>query len=207
MIRQAVAPALVMLALVAGPALAQQGAPKAISCDGVFARNSDHNRLVKAFGAANVRYTKVQDSAGERVAASVVYPNNHARRLEFVWTNVKARRGPSLVVYHHTSTWKLSNGIGIGTTMDQVIAINGKPVSFYGFGWEMSGATTDFHEGTMAKPAGGCNISLSFGPGIELPGETYAAVSGEGTFSSDDEKIKAVKPVVTRFEITWPPAD
>ena len=42
----------------AGPSLAQSP-PTTLSCDGPFARDSDHARLVKIFGAANVVFTKI----------------------------------------------------------------------------------------------------------------------------------------------------
>ena len=60
-------------ALYAAPSLAAaQALPSTLSCDGVFARNSSHARLVQVFGAPNVRHMKVTDPYDE-VMVSVVY--------------------------------------------------------------------------------------------------------------------------------------
>ena len=46
--------------------------------------------------------------------------------------------------------WKSSTGIRIGTTYDELIKLNGKPVLFYGFGWDYSGAVV-WNEGKFEE--------------------------------------------------------
>lgn len=193
---------LLLLALCVTPTLAAaQTAPTRLSCDGVFAKNSSHARLVKVFGASNVRHMKVSDPYDE-VPVTVVYPKDAGRKLQFHWTNEKARKGlQEARVYGEKSPLKTASGIGNGTPVAKLEELNGKPVMVQGFGTEVQGAV-NFDGGALEKLPGGCGFGLYLvpGPGAPAPPE---AISGEGSFSSEDPHMRAQNLVVGWMIVNW----
>jgi len=191
-----------LLALCAIPSLAAaQGVPTKLSCDGVFAKDSSHTRLIKVFGASNVRHMKVADPYDE-VPVSVVYPKDDGRKLQFHWTNEKARKGLSEArVYGEKSPLRTASGIGIGTPLAKLEELNGRPLMIQGFGTEVQGAV-NFDGGTLEKLPGGCRFGLTLvsGPGAPAPPE---AISGEGSFSSEDPHMRAQNLVVGWMTVSW----
>ncbi|MDF2118892.1 hypothetical protein PY365_25310 [Roseiarcaceae bacterium H3SJ34-1] len=191
-----------LLTLCAVPSLAAApGLPTKLSCDGVFAKDSSHARLVKVFGATNVRHTKVPDPYDE-VPVSVVYPKDNNRKLQFHWADEKGRKILSEArVYGAKSPLKTPGGIGVGTPLAQVVALNGRPVMIQGFGTEVQGAV-NFDGGALEKLPGGCRFGLYVvpGPGAPVPPD---AISGEGSFSSDDPHMRAQNFVVGWMIVNW----
>jgi hypothetical protein len=179
-----------------------QTAPKFLSCTGVFAKDSTHARVVKTFGAKNVRYMDVMDVEGELQKATVVFAKDRKRRLEFHWRETKARRTPEIRIWADESQWKTEQGIGIGTTLERIVELNGKPFNLSGFGWDYGGIDKGFEGGKLEKLPGGCLISLRFTPGVRGD-EAFRQVIGDETFSSDDPNMRALKPVVQMFSILW----
>jgi hypothetical protein len=191
-----------LVALCAAPSLAAaQSAPTRLSCEGVFAKDSSHARLVKVFGAANVRHMKVSDPYDE-VPVSVVYPKDAGKKLQFHWSDQKGRKSLSEArVYGEKSPLKTAGGIGNGTPLTKLEALNGKPIMIQGFGTEVQGAV-NFDGGALEKLPGGCRFGMYLvpGPGAPAPPD---AISGEASFPSDDPNMRAQNFVVGWMIINW----
>ena len=193
----------ILAALLAIPSHAHaQAIPKTLSCAGVFAKDTSHARLAAVFGASNVRFMKVQDVHDE-VTASVVYPRDARKRLEFHWSDVKGRKQPnSIRIPNGNSIWKTANGIGMGTPLDRILQLHGKPISIMGFGHEVSGRV-GFGEGALRTLPGGCTLSLHLGEGPGVPQDAMQKVMGESEFSSDDPNMRALNLRVSILAIEW----
>ena len=202
--RRSNATALLALAPMFAPMLAfAQSAPTTLSCDGVFAKDSDHARIVKMFGAANVEYTKIDGAEGETMMATVIFGKDAKRRLEIVWKDEKARKNPFVMAKGKDSEWKTEDGIGGGASVEEIEKQNGKPFKLSGFGWDFGGNVTNLNGGALAKRNGGCFLGITFDPG-DVANPALDKVSGDTEFSSSDRNIRAVKPVVSQITIGWP---
>lgn len=73
--------------------------------------------------------------------------------------------------------WRSETGIEIGSPYEQVVKINKNPISFYGFGWDYSGAV-DYEGGKLDDT----NIRVFLGSENEVPRKFYG-----------DRKIDATK--------------
>ena len=190
--------------VLASPAVAHaQTPPKVLSCEGVFAKDSTHARVVKTFGARNVRYMDVVEAEGEKTKATVVFSGDRKRRLEFHWRESKARRIPEVRIWSDESTWKTAQGIAMGASLERIVELNGKPFDLAGFGWDYGGISKGFAGGKLETLPGGCWLSLGFSASTGAPDEAYSKVTGDETFSSDDPNMRAVKPKVTTITIGW----
>jgi hypothetical protein len=58
------------------------------------------------------------------------------------------------------SNWITEDGIKIGTTLDHLVKLNGKPIDFSGFGWDYGGWIFSFGSGKLSKLEGKMGICL-----------------------------------------------
>ena len=204
--------AFMSLALMAGlPALSasvasaeRASSPRVIKCEGPFGRNASHADLVKAFGNDNVVYADIDGAEGEKIKASVLYPNDPKARLEIIWSDEKARRGP-MVRAKDQSAWVTANGLRIGTALAEVEKLNGKPFKLSGFDWDYGGRVLDWQGGTLAKPQpGGCVIGVEFAHIEDAPEANLTKVTGDNAFMSDSTDMRAVEPYVAVVTISYP---
>jgi hypothetical protein len=178
--------------------------PRAITCEGPFGRNTSHADLVKAFGSNNVVYQDIDGAEGEKIKASVLYPNDAKAKLEIIWDDEKARRGP-MIRARDQSAWASANGIRIGMAIADIEKMNGKPFTLSGFDWDYGGRVKDWRGGELAKPLpGGCIVGVEFVHPEDSPEANLTKVSGDGDFLSDNADMRAVEPYVAVVTISYP---
>jgi hypothetical protein len=195
-----------LLAVLSSTAPAERAAPaRALKCEGPFGRNATHADLVKAFGSSNVVDRDVEGVDGQPIKASVVYPNDPKSRLQVIWSDEKARRGPTVMVKEQ-SAWAAANGIRIGSDLAEVEKLNGKPFKLSGFDWDYGGHVRDWQGGALAKPLpGGCILAVEFVHPEDVPEENLAKVTGDVDVFSDSADLRAVEPYIGLLLISYPP--
>jgi len=195
-----------LLAIACSMASAERAAPaRVIKCEGPFGRNASHADLVKAFGSSNVVYRDVEGVEGQPIKASVVYPNDPKSRLEVIWSDEKARSGPTVLVKDQ-SAWATANGVRIGSDLAEVEKLNGKPFKLSGFDWDYGGHVRDWQGGALAKLLpGGCILAVEFVHPEDVPEENLAKVTGDVDVFSDSADLRAVEPYVGLWLISYPP--
>lgn len=178
-------------------------APLNIRCDGAFAKDTSHAKLVKAFGAKNVAFQDI-DSGGSKVKATVLFPNDRKRRVEIIWTDAADRKRPSQIFIGGESTWR-ARGFKLGETLASVEKTNGKPFKLGGFGsGEYRGAARDWADGKLDKLTGGCRLGVRFALGPQAAAEARDKISSNGDFMSDNADIRAAAPVISELVIDFP---
>jgi hypothetical protein len=194
-----------LLAMSASVALAERASStRVLKCEGPFGRNASHADLEKAFGSSNVVYQDIDGAEGEKIKASVLYGHDPKARLEIIWSDEKARRGP-MVRAKDQSAWVTTHGIRIGTALAEVEKLNGKPFKLSGFDWDYGGRVLDWQGGTLAKPQpGGCIIGVEFSHIEDAPEANLTKVTGDNAFMSDGADMRAVEPYVSVVTISYP---
>ena len=175
-----------------------------LQCDGAFAKDTSHARLVQLFGPSNMTFMNIDGAEGVKTKASVIYPDESRRRVDVVWHDEKARTRPAVIRVGFKSQWRTVRGLHIGSELDEVEKINGKPFKMMGFDWENGGQVADWLGGALAKLAGGCDFRLSFNPWADAPDAARDKVSGKKEFLSTDPNLRASKPTVSEIIISYP---
>lgn len=181
--------------------------PELLACRGPFSRSASEAALVTAFGAANVTRAAIDVGEGMTQPGTIVFASDPRRRLEVIWHDSARRSRPATISVAPGATWRIAvpdaePPIRQGVSLAQVEAANGRPFEMLGFGWDRGGHAGDWKGGRLAKPDGGCELSLRFEP---EPGFlAMDAISGDRPFSSADARIRAVKPVVVEVRLNWP---
>lgn len=95
--------------------------------------------LKKRFPEANIIEDIGEFEEGtERRPYTVLFPDT-ADEIQITWDDME-RTKINDIRFSEEGKWKSSEGIKIGTSLEELNRLNGKEVSFYGFGWDYSGA-------------------------------------------------------------------
>jgi hypothetical protein len=195
----------VALAVLHPPAAEAQQAERVLACDGAFARDSSHARLVQAFGKSSVAVEEIESEKGVKTKVSVIYPYDSHRRVEVFWHDDQTQSRPETIRVDFRSNWRAVRGLRIGLELPDVEKINGKPFRMMGFDWELGGRVSNWQAGVLAKIPGGCELRLGFEAWADAPEASRDKVSGEKEFLSTDPDMRASKPTVTQIIISYRP--
>ncbi|HRF09936.1 MAG TPA: hypothetical protein PL193_15005 [Xanthobacteraceae bacterium] len=193
--------------LFASPAAAQNDPAKdyVIACSGPFGKNATHADLEKAFGKENVTYGDVPGPEGSTEKASIVFAEDEARRIEIQWQDDEKRARPLAITVGNAeskSRWTAPLGITLGTSVQDVQKITGKPFPITGFEWDLGGYA-HLQKTKLEKLPGGCTLSLRFTLDSIPEGKKYKKLVGDVKVRSDDKVLLELKPRVQFFTIGY----
>jgi hypothetical protein len=153
-------------------------------------------------GPAAVRADSVYVGEGESELGTVVFPDDSARVIAVLWRDSLARSHPrSILVSATRSTWRVYPGVGIGTDLRTLEALNGRAFHLSGFAWDYSGTITAFDGGHLDTLWGGSpdvapTVMLRLSPAPGAPDSLFSQVIGDREFSSQHPAMVALNPRV-----------
>lgn len=155
------------------------------------------------FGTAAVRPDSVHVGEGLSEYGTRLFPGDSARELAIVWTDTVSRARPAYVyVTSPSSTWRLYPGVGIGTDLRTIEALNRGVFQLAGFDWDYSGTTGGFNGGrldTLWRGPGGPGAAALLRLSPERGGvadSLAAGVQGDRLFRSDHPAMRHLNPRV-----------
>ncbi|MAM18541.1 MAG: hypothetical protein ABGW91_13745 [Christiangramia sp.] len=121
-------------------------------------------------------------------AYTILYPGTEDE-LHITWED----RGKSKIHdirFSGNGQWKSDTGIDIGTTYTELTKMNGKDISFYGFGWDYSGAVL-WNGGKLEKSGLRVFLSPENEPGNKYYGDHIIKAS-PGEIESMNLKVSSI---------------
>ncbi len=124
---------------------------------------TSHQYIAAVFGESNVKEDVFYFSATQSSKCSVLFPNTSLQVI-FIWNDEAGKRDLSyILIGGHLQTknssayyspvelnkWQSRQGIYPGMGLKELIQLNGKPVSFYGWQTEQPGFITTKNEGSL----------------------------------------------------------
>lgn len=173
-------------------------AAHAVACSGAFAKDSNHLKLMQAFQPRNVEYGEVAGAGGTKLNATILFAKDPKRHLEVLWQNEASRSDTSLIVITGQSTWSGPKGLRLGLTLAALEKINGKAFKLSGVDQPDGSAVLDWQGGALASLPGGCKVGVKFAADKKAAADVLAGAAGK-EFTSNDAKIRAVKPIVAEI--------
>jgi hypothetical protein len=155
------------------------------------------------YDSKNIAFADVDANNGTKVPASVVFPNDPKRRLEVWWANAAGRSETYLIVINGKSTWTGPGGMKLGLTLTQLEKLNHKPFKIKGFDKDGVATVSDWDGGALATLPGGCKSGLSLHADPKVSPDALSELTADKEYSSSDDAIRAVKPVVTEILIGY----
>jgi hypothetical protein len=164
--------------------------------------------LRRAFGSANVKAERIDIGEGETVPGTVLFSADSTRRLMIIWSDSTARRLPRrLILRDDSSRWSVAEGITLGTTLEELEKLNGRPFTLAGFGWDYAGVVMDWRGGKLATPLGRSVKLYLVPPSSAQSDPAYNSVLGDRPYASDLAAMRRLKPTVRQIFIDFGTAE
>ncbi len=168
--------------------------------------HTTHEDLVRTFGLANVvEQDGIEGLSGEMVYETVLFPRDPERTIEIRWRDADKKTVPdSMTIRGGKSRWKAEHGISLGTSLNELERVNGRPFRLTGFCCDSSGTVTSWDKGLLEEDLqahGRVVIRLSEAAVTKLTGKESREVAGDGEFSSRHPVMQKINPKV--YEIVW----
>jgi hypothetical protein len=165
------------------------------------------------FGAANVEPGDIGIGEGFTEPGAVIYGKDPAKRIEVLWRDATRTVADSVWISGAASDWKTSEGVSLGTALNDIERLNGGPFRLAGFDWDYGGTIVDC-EGGQFKVIGctdtngrvqGRLLLLRLRPVVvsDATAAEHAQVSGEGPFSSGHSVMQVLNPRVYQMIVTF----
>ena len=163
---------------------------------GKITRQTTRADLVAWYGEANVQ-EKNFEQEGLSMLVTHVRVDPHGEGLKIIWNELDGKKLPETIFIEGVA-WKTKEGIGLGTTLERLEELNGRPFILAGFGWDYSGTVYDFKGGRLEPLKSALTIRLH--PGVEyqtvLSEKEYLTVVGDKEISSDNPIMRKLKPEI-----------
>lgn len=174
---------------------------------------SDEKELIEKYGKENVKYDTIWGAEGEFTMGTVLFPKTNDE-VDITWNDSLNRNltAATIKANYDTKTdkiitatnWKTRDAITLGTTLEEILKLNGKDFTLYGFGWDYGGSVNSWEKGKL-EPKG---ISIIFGESNEgqrdLTEDEYTSILGDGEFTSANPLIRKYNPVVLQLSVYRP---
>ena len=173
-----------------------------VTCEGFFAKDTNHDKLLAAFGAENVAFEETNTGVEDITEmATVLYPEDPARRLKIFWQYQKERSFPlEILIDDGESQWTAGHGLRLGLNLQQVEALNKRPFKMRGFDAESSWGMVSWRGGALESVRGGCVQDARFGPYPQKQ-----APNGN-IIPSNDPKLRSLGMKVVQIFVHYPKA-
>lgn len=163
---------------------------------GLIRANTTEAEVEQYYGVDNIKIQEVPIAEGDVREGVLLFPGTK-NELEIVW-DIAANFGqPDFIRISQDDTdWKTQEGITVGTTLEALEKINGKPFKFYGFGWDYGGLVTNWNGGKLNNYLLVALIPQNFD-------KLDTTLQGEVELSSDDPKVRELQAKIGSIVITF----
>jgi hypothetical protein len=169
---------------------------------GHLTAESSEAELRRHYGDS-VRSTRVQLGEGETTPGTVLFPSDSVRRAEIVWQDTVNRSRPArLILRGSRSRWQAGPGVSLGTSLEELERLNGRPFTLAGFGWDYGGVIVDWGGGTLDSSLAGVKLYLDPGP-AQYESAPYSQVLGDRDYSSSVPAMRQLNPRVAQIFVDF----
>lgn len=163
---------------------------------GMITAEATEAEVEDAYGKENIKFTSVAIAEGEEQQGVVVFPDTK-NELEIIWELAANIGNPAFVrLGKEGGDWHTEGGISVGTTLEKLEEINGKPFKFYGFEWDYGGLVTNWNDGNISPYLVIALIPQNFD-------KLDSDLMGEVILSSDDPRVRALNAKIGSLVIMF----
>lgn len=152
--------------------------------------------LEKMFGEENVRNTDIGLGEGETAPGTIVFQDSKDELIIQWIEGEEYKKIDNIKIRGEGTNWKTSEGITVGSTLDQLLELNGKDFSFTGFEWDYAGGVMSWEDGKI-----NADLKVYLEPTNQEA--IFPDLVGDKIFSTSHEKAKAAGLKVASFTINF----
>jgi hypothetical protein len=170
---------------------------------GALKPTSSEADLERQYGKDAVTPTRIELGEGETAPGTVLFSKDSSRRAEIVWHDTISRSRPArLILRGQRSEWTVAPGISLGTSLQELERINGRPFTLAGFGWDYAGVITEWGGGTLDRALAGVKLYVDPGP-EQYQSPAYSQVLGDRDYSSSLAPMQQLNPRVGQIFVDF----
>ena len=156
--------------------------------------------LVDAFGRGAVERAAIDIAEGETEPGTKLFGGT-PDELDIVWIGDYAC--PKFVrSTHEHSNWRLANGIGVGTLLEDVEAANDTTFLMWGFEWDYGGYVESFETGRLTSLL--LRFVVPFDWSDRVAQADLTRLSGNQQIPSNDPLLRKLNPPLSEIGMAWP---
>lgn len=145
-----------------------------------IAKTHSPEALQKNYPNANIKEgVGMFDEGTVKRAYTILYPDTK-NEIHLIWDSPE-KNNLYQVFFSNDGDWKSEKAITIGTTYEELVERNGKPIKVYGFGWDYSGAV-DWNGGKLENS----KLQVYLKPAKEPKPKFY----GDGIINPTEQELK-----------------
>jgi hypothetical protein len=188
---------------VSTPGDAKPPAPRTdLGCDYPVDGARDTVSSVLARFGKQARRATIAGPEGMELAGVVLWPGDPAREVELIIDDERpGEHIAGLRVSGEKAQWTAAR-LGIGDPLARVVAANGAPIGFWGFGWDYGGYVSDMGKGRLEQLPGGCTLGLRLDLDPGDPGEGEGLM-GDTQIRSDARAVAGRHIFVDEISLNW----
>jgi hypothetical protein len=160
---------------------------------GIIHAGTTYDDLVREFGKDNLQEDIVMVAEGtEEKKVTYIRKDDLIQELVVFWVDSAYHQKVDWVqVAQDKSRYRTRQSIGIGSSLSKLEEINGKPLSFYGFGWDYGGTITSFNGGFLDSM--GVHYYLHLDVSLPKNMDNTTFLMGDKELFSSDKNVSAWK--------------
>ncbi len=156
---------------------------------GAIDASTDEAALKRIYGDPNVKRGDWHLGEGETRPGTVLFDGTEDE-VRIVWRDDAFRVPESIRIIGRA--WRTAGGLGVGTSLADLVRINGGSIAFYGFEWDYGGTVASWERGALAK-APGTGVVLTRDYDVQIDDALDRATIGDQLVSSDLRGLEAMR--------------
>ncbi|MCY7309586.1 MAG: hypothetical protein LH619_02305 [Chitinophagaceae bacterium] len=150
---------------------------------GLITKKTDFAGLQAIYGAANVKDERIcGPECADSIDVTIIYPEKNNEFTVYWKDNLYHTAIAFIETYLPDGPYHTANGLKIGSSLEDLLKINGKQIIFSGFDWDYGGSIQDYGMGTLQ------NSPLGFR--LEMTGDGGTELSGDSEFNTEMPEVK-----------------
>lgn len=156
---------------------------------GLVPLDADYETLIRTYGKERVTDEKMYRAPDtDEMVTKTIINKDKIDEIVIQWDDsLFHKKILAIEAYKENHPYKTADGVHYGTTLAELVKINGAKISFSGFGWDFGGLLNDFHGGKLQHKEGKPNISFDLD--LKLT-QQYDEILGDQIIDTDMPKAK-----------------
>lgn len=150
---------------------------------GLIKKSTDFAGLQAMYGPANVKNERIcGPECADSVDVTKIYPEKSNEFIVYWKDSLYHKAIAFIETYLPDGPYHTANGLKIGSSLEDLLKINGKQIIFSGFDWDYGGSIQDYSMGTLQNSPLGFRLAIDEDGGTEL--------SGDSEFNTEMPEVK-----------------
>jgi len=156
--------------------------------------STNFDALKKLYGESNIKDDTICGAEClDSVAVTIVYPGSNREFIVYWEDSLYHKKIGMIRCYTSDAPYHTAGGLKIGTTLKELLQMNGKPIAFLGFGWDYGGGVISLNHGVLENS----NVRFNLDIAENTTGDD--AVYGDTELNTE---MPAVKKLVDKIRVS-----